>query len=276
MENKKENLFILNQNINKDTMICRYINFDVFLQLLYGKMYVPRRRNFLDVRESGRIPLKYRFAFGIIGGDYQGSQDIVKSKQQAIGNHVQILKQSSLLLTSCWALDNGENYLMWKSYTSQIGVCVKTTIGKLINHIDYEKDGFLPICSTMFYQDVYQQQELLEAVFSKDKFYISEDEVRIYFVPKGHLTDSEIRSFDNIKVEQLIYEMSKHEEEKTKNTGYRTFHFFDVDPHFINSIVLSPFIKSSTIDCFRDILMNKFCELFPNESFIKTSAIKEN
>ena len=67
MEATKENLFILNQNIDSDTRICRYMGFDVFLQLLNGKLFVPRRELFMDVRESGKKSIKSAYSFRPFG-----------------------------------------------------------------------------------------------------------------------------------------------------------------------------------------------------------------
>ena len=272
MEENKEKRFVLNQSLDNDTRICRYMSFDVFLQLLYGKLFVPRRQLFMDVRESGRRPIRSRFLLKSISEtnhDIQKIQKELKTYEQYSKN----LRQSRFLLTSCWTIDNGEDFLMWKSYASQIGVCVKTSIGQLLTNIKYEKYDLLPICSTMSYLSIYQKAGFLESVFAKDKNYQSENEFRIYFVPRGNVLDEEMKSIDTETVERIILRSSEKEEEQSKDPKYPMNIFLDVDPQLISSIVLSPFIKTSTIDCFRNLLRNQFGEIFPNDKYIKESEI---
>ena len=272
MEENKEKQFVLNQTLDNDTRICRYMSFDVFLQLLYGRIFVPRREIFMDVRESGKRSIKSHFLLRSIG---ESNHDIQKNQEElkAYDQYSKNLKQSRFLLTSCWTIDNGEDFLMWKSYTSQIGVCVKTTIGQLLSNIYYEKYDLLPICSTMSYLSIYQKAGFLESVFAKDKYYQSENEFRIYFVPKNNVTEEEMKSIDTETVERILSKSSEKEEEKSEDPNYQMSIFLEVDPHFISSIVLSPFIKSSTIGCFRDLLRNQFGHLFPNDNCIKESDI---
>ena len=272
MEENKEKRFVLNQSLDNDTRICRYMSFDVFLQLLYGKLFVPRRQLFMDVRESGRRPIRSRFLLKSIGEtnhDIQKIQKELKTYDQYSKN----LRQSRFLLTSCWTIDNGEDFLMWKSYASQIGVCVKTSIGQLLTNINYEKYDLMPICSTMSYLGIYQKTGFLESVFAKDRYYQSENEFRIYFVPRSNVADKELKSIDTKTVERIISRSSEKEEEQSKDPKYTMSIFLEVHPQFISSIVLSPFIKSSTVYCFRDLLRNRFGELFPNDKYIKESEI---
>lgn len=273
MEENKEKLFLLNQNIDSDTRICRYMGFDVFLQLLNGKLFVPRRELFMDVRESGKKSIKSAYSFRPFGVTNNDISKEIQKEQRANKRNSRYLRQSRLLLTSCWQIDNGEDFLMWKSYTSPIGVCVRTTIGQLLSNMDYEKENLIPICSTMFYLSTYQKVSLLESVFAKDKYYQSENEFRIYFIPKDNIKDEELYSFDNKTLERIISKTARIEAKLSNKKGYSMSMFIDVKPQFINSIVLSPFIKSSTIGCFRDLLRNGFGELFPNDNCIKSSDI---
>ena len=69
--------FIINQMITTKTKICRYMGFDNFLQMLYGKFFVPRKNKFLDARECGRISMKNRFAFDIVSTNGKEYTEIV-------------------------------------------------------------------------------------------------------------------------------------------------------------------------------------------------------
>jgi len=269
----RKKLFLLNQFITEDTRICRYMNFDVFLQILNGKIYIPRKQSFLDARECGRIPIKYRFAFAAVGAANTKPKDLVENRQQQIDTYVDNLKKSGHLLTSCWTLDQGEDFLMWKSYAPHIGICARTTIGQLIDAIDYEEKGYLPICSPMIYQSTNTQIDFLESMFTKDRYYISEKEIRIYFVHKGAKTDEEIQLMDNDGVENLLNETSNENIDKNENMLTTNGEMFEIAPSFINSIVLSPFIKKSTLESFINILKRQFGTVFTTKSMIKKSEI---
>lgn len=273
MEENKEKLFILNQNIDRDTRICRYMGFDVFLQLLYGKLFVPRRELFMDFRESGRRSIKSRFLWSI--SETNDDNQKIREELKVYDQYSKNLRQSRFLLTSCWTIDDGEDFLMWKSYASQIGVCVKTTIGQLLSNINYEKYDLMPICSTMSYLSIYQKAGFLESVFAKDKYYQSENEFRLYFVPRSNVTDEEMKSIDTETVERILSRSSEKEEEQSKDPKYPMSIFLEVDPQFISSIVLSPFIKSSTIDCFQDIIYKQFSHVMQKNVSIVKSRITE-
>lgn len=273
---KEKSPWILNQILPKETPICRYMGFDVFLQILSGKFFVPRKMRFLDARESGKISMKYRFAFGSANeNDKEQIDTLDEDRQCQINQYIENLIQSKYLLTSCWTIDNGEDYLMWKSYTTDIGVCVRTTINDLLESIDYEKESYVPICSPMIYGNVSIQKEFLESVFTKDKYYISEKEIRIYFVPKSNLNNVDLNMITNSDVEEILFNASCLEEELYKSDTYScTLHkFFDIHPSFIKSIIFSPRIKSGTFSCFRYLLRNQYPNIFTSDYMITESKI---
>lgn len=269
----KKSPYILSQILTEDTKICRYMNFDIFLQLLNGKLYVPRRNKFLDARESGKLPLQYRFGFDIVGSKESLPIKEMSEKQQDVDQFVKNLNQSKYLLTSCWTIDNGEDYLMWKCYANDIGVCVRTTLGRLMEAIDYDNANYIPICSPMIYDTLGKKKDFLEAVFTKDKYYISENEVRLYFIPKT-IININILNNDITSIDKVLLEASQIEQERHQTQHYKDFQIFEVEPTFINSIILSPIIKSSTVPYFKEILQEHFKEVFTNGSMIKQSQIQ--
>ncbi len=273
---KEKSPWILNQILPKETPICRYMGFDVFLQILSGKFFVPRKMRFLDARESGKISMKYRFAFGSANeNDKEQIDTLDEDRQCQINQYIENLIQSKYLLTSCWTIDNGEDYLMWKSYTTDIGVCVRTTIKDLLESIDYDKESYVPICSPIIYGNVSIQKEFLESIFTKDKYYISEKEVRIYFAPKSELNNADLKNITYQEAERILYNASNKEKELCTNESNTDapHKIFDIRPTFIKSIILSPMIKPNTISCFKTILKEQFPNIFPNDNMIKQSKL---
>lgn len=275
---KQKSSCILNQSIRLSTRISRYMSFDVFLQLLEGKLFVPRKMIFLDSRECGLISMKNQFSLNVVSENGKESMKYITSKQKKIDKYIENLKQSQYLLTSCWTLDDGDNYLMWESYASDIGVCVCTTIGDLINAIEFEKDGYLPICSQMAYGNVSIPMDFLESVFTKDKYYYSENEVRLYFIPKSVSDNYDLKMITRSEIQEILFKASEIEKIVTNNTTNTnaTFKFFDIRPEFIHSVILSPKIKSSSICCFKRILKDQYPIVFDNDNMIRQSNIQIN
>lgn len=267
--------YLFNHVISPNTEICRYMEFDMFLQIMEGKFYVPRKLTFLDLQESGKLPMKIRFAFNGVGNNSSEIGENIKIRQNEVDQYVRNLIQSKFLLTSCWSIYNGENYLMWKSYTGKIGICVRTTIDKLMNSINYEKEENVPICSLMFYNSPNTNESFLESIMKKDTSYQSENEVRFYFVPKRDITNEELIKMGNSEVEQLLKNTSIIEEQiyNSNPINYPLLKCFDIKPSFIESIILSPFIRKQSISCIKKVLTKQYSDIFYNEKKIKESKI---
>lgn len=114
-----------------DRPICQYMRLDYLLQLLEtGKYYVKRRRNFND---AGERHIKYLFDFGVSAIDKGIPQQsrVSKNAREKVISYSDIINCP----TSCWTKADHESFLMWKSYASEIGVCVKTTVHSVISSL---------------------------------------------------------------------------------------------------------------------------------------------
>lgn len=272
----KKKLYFFNQIVTPETAICRYMDFDSFLQLLDGKFHVPRRQNFLDLRESGRLPSFFYFVPSTISGsNMKLPEDSVKKNQKERNRYVENLVRSRFLFTSCWMIDGGEDFLMWKSYTSKIGVCVRTTVEKLLNAIDYDKKKYIPICSPVFYDKSCTQDAFVESILKKEPYYQSENEIRFYFVPINNYTKEGLETMDNNDIENLLKEAIKTEEELYKK-NHNDIIIFDITPDFIDSIVLSPFIKSQSFECFVKLLKNQNDRFYDKYTIKKSDILLKN
>jgi len=273
---KGKSLWIHPVDLSADTRICRYMGFDAFLQLLEGSLFVPRKNLFLDARESGKILNQWRFACSFFEENGEETFRKVNEEQSEIDKYIENLRKSKYLLTSCWTVDNGEDYLMWMSYAPTIGVCVRTTIGDLLNSIEYDKYDYIPICSPMLYGNVSKRKSFLESVFTKDKYYKSEREMRIYFVPKSEINNFNLDSITNSDIESILINSLVKEKEmcELKTRQSVPYKYFDVQANFIKSIILSPRIKSGTISYFRKLLRKQYKNIFTSDGMIKKSQIE--
>lgn len=274
----KKTPYLFNHIINPNTTICRYMDLDKFLPLLEGHFYVPRKLNFPDSGESGKIPPKFWFGFSCVNEKWERQSEMVSKRQERRNRYIKSLLESRLLLTSCWIIDNGEDYLMWNSYARKLGVCLRTTIADLMYSLDYDKENYLPICSPIFYEKINYNEDFLESMFKKEPYYQSENEVRFYFVPKDSIPSCAIEDFNNVDVEKILKETAKNEEKKFKesqksHSKYDLYKIFEIKPEFINSIILSPLILKGSEKIIKDILLGQYGSVFKNKSMIESSKI---
>jgi hypothetical protein len=261
-EGKKWNksFYIINNVIDGNVKICRYMNFDKFLTILDGKFYVPRKQLFLDVRESGRINMKYRFVPCIVGENANETDDAIRKRQEEQDGYIDSLKKSRFLLTSCWARYDEEDYLMWRGYTEGVGVCVCTTINKLIDSVNFSQEEYLPVVSPMFYAKTDGwNKDFLESMLTKDEYYKSENEIRFYFVPLEDLEEKNIRNIGNVELERMLLEAAQKEESlyNTNPKSYMMSKIFSINPDFIDSVILSPNISNASVEIFQNIIKER-------------------
>jgi len=271
----KKRMYLINNNTRADTPICRYMSFDKFIQLVEGKLYVPRKKSFWDIRESGKIPPKFRWAFSLHQASNFEGQKSSEKIQKDIDQEIKNVLISRLLLTSCWTIDNGEDYLMWKAYAGDCGICVHTTIEKLLEAINYDKENYLVVCSPMFYGHYKPRKPFLETIFKKDLPYQSENEIRFYFLKDKDIMVEEQKEIETSIVERMLLEACEDEEKMFDDNkkNYASHIIFDINPMFIDSITLSPTIPSLSVQCFRKMLTRQYKNIFTNEKSIKQSTL---
>lgn len=209
-EKKKLNwYYYLPSDGPEDREICQYMRLDYLLQLLETRKYcVNRRREFVDSNE------KYQ--------DFKLSIPIAPAHKENYPKQEpteRIIPYFDIIHcpTSCWTKNTEESYLMWKSYATEIGARIKTTIYNLVAslEIDLEKEGENKVvCGSMNYKEFRPSYDELRQLFDKDKVYADEDEFRFYF--------------------QLSDDTDK------KNTKYRLIPVNTAV--MIDEIILSPFI----------------------------------
>ena len=254
------------------------MDFDYFLQILEGHFYIPRKQRFFDLRESGEIPQHLRFVPGIVSGGVTEPKEILTKRQEDRNKYVEDLVVSKYLLTSCWTIDNGEDYLMWKGYTNKIGVCICTTIGQLIAAINWGEGDYITVCSNMKYERIFTHDDFGESMFNKEPYYKSENEVRFYVVHGGRYSNEELWDMQNKDIGEFLLNAAKMEESLYKKDpiNIAMYKIFTIKPTFINSIILSPMILRASIEPFKKLLMGKYSVIFKKENMIQCSKISIN
>ncbi len=162
---------------SEDRTICQYMRLDYLIQLLEtGKYYVKRRREFEDANESYKN-IRYAFAPSAVGNNV-GFQPT----QKRLIQYTDIVNCP----TSCWSKRVHESYLMWKSYATEIGACIITTVHNFIASLqidlDIASEDNLVLCGSIDYNNFRPSTNEEKQLFEKDIVYSDEDEFRFYFL----------------------------------------------------------------------------------------------
>lgn len=164
--------------INIDEPICQYLDLDYLLNLLSTSKYFVRCKNCFPDKNEILPPLKSMFP--VYQADSKPDKCILERDMKNFSDKLEACKERGSLPASCWTVRDRESMLMWTSYTTKLGVCIKSTVRRFVTAIDYS--GYELMYGLMSYHgySFYQDSEL----FSKDPAFADEKELRFYFVPK--------------------------------------------------------------------------------------------
>ncbi len=161
-----------------DKFICQYMRLDYLIRLLEKKQYyVKRRRTFEDANESYKNN-KLAFALRSVGNNCIQQPEV---KERLIP-YTDIIHCP----TSCWSMHEHESFLMWKSYATEIGACIRTTVHNFIASLqidlDIVKSENKVLCGSMNYEYFKPSATEDNQLFDKDIVYTDENEFRFYFL----------------------------------------------------------------------------------------------
>lgn len=213
----------LMDGVDSNTEIQQYMDLDYIFRLLETRSYfVKQKQDFPDKHES-RLPLKAMFCLQYVEPDsYKGKPtDITESLER-----IRKFTESGRMLTACWTERRGEGALMWKNFTTKIGGCIKSTINNFV--ASFANDDYDICCGRMSYTGIYAGQDFVESLFTKDKAFEEEKEIRYYFTPKKDISNSK-----GISIPILPDVM-------------------------IDEIILSPYIESKAQDILKQIISEKY------------------
>lgn len=173
-----------------DKFICQYMRLDYLIQLLETKKYyVKRRRTFEDANESYKN-YKLAFAYNPVGNNCAQQPKM----EERLIPYTDIIHCP----TACWSKHKRESYLMWKSYATEIGACIRTTVHNFIASLQIDLDITnnmnKVLCGSMNYDYFKPSTNEEDQLFDKDIVYADENEYRFYFL---FASDSEKKKDEN-------------------------------------------------------------------------------
>lgn len=217
-------------NVDYNTNIYQYLAFEYFIRILQTETYFIRSKRCFEDKNERTLPIKLLFAPVIAGSKYNSDHPSSYNKRKQIHND---FEQLNYLYTSCWTTQNIENILMWKSYASKMGVCIKSTIGNYI--ASFKQPSFSEynvFCSKITYENLGFKDNAEEYLFCKNKEFADEREIRFIFEPK-QISDEQTRQKDHINL--------------------------DIFPSvMIDDVILSPYIGKATSKWIIDTLKSKY------------------
>ena len=91
------------------------------------------------------------------------------------------------LPTACWSYDIEEKEWKWKQYAGDAGVCIISSIHRLMNSLSSSK--YKIYCGKINYAKHRHYKDLEKQLFTKDIMYRDDCEMRLYFILNNPLTD---------------------------------------------------------------------------------------
>ncbi len=210
-----------------DTTIFRYLSLDHFIEMMEcHRMFVNRRKAFDDVNER-YIPFHWSGFLMPVGENTPPQPDRKQYWKETQDEYARWANMPSL----CWTLTTQESYLMWRGYADKYGVCIVSTIRKLLNSIqdgkDFQKEKCTLHCGQMLYNG-FSTMDNESLPFWKGHEYVAENELRFYF---------DIES-DEGKENHILIPFD-----------YSTL---------INKVIVSPFVRPKTAKAMAEMLQEKY------------------
>jgi len=238
---EKLRYFLLMDGVDTEQTIYQYMDLDYLLRLLDTRTYfVKPKQSFHDLHESC-LPLKSIFKPHLVGREYDKS--VVADTNESLVRLRQF-RESGTMLTACWTEHLGENALMWRNFTSKIGICIKSSIHNFMASL--VTDDYDVCCGRMSYPGIHSKTELDECLFIKDKAFIDEKEIRFYFTPKGNHNTTNDKGVSIPILPQIL----------------------------IDEIILSPYINTQACKVLTDFINDKYNVDKQNRFKVRTSEIK--
>lgn len=164
--------------VTSNVKIYHYLSLDYFLvQLIQSKFYVKRKNLFEDINES-HLPINLLF-YPTQPFNKPKDFDIRKINEQF--SHYEYYKDLSKNFVSSWTLSY-DDYLMWKVYAKECGVCIASTPDQFLSSLDLDKIGDYNIdYGPVTYKPYTYTDPAEEQLFQKIPLYRSEREFRFIF-----------------------------------------------------------------------------------------------
>ena len=238
---EKLRYFLLMDGVDKEQTICQYMDLDYLLRLLDTRTYfVKPKQSFQDFHESC-LPLKSIFKPQLIGRECDKSM-LADTEESLV--RLRQFRESGTMLTACWTEHRGENALMWRNFTNKMGICIKSSIHNFIASID--TDDYDICCGRMSYTGIHTETEIVDCLFTKDKAFADEDEIRFYFTPRCSQSDKTDKGVSIPVLPQVL----------------------------IDEIILSPYINVQACKVLIDFINEKYNIDKQNRFRVRTSEIK--
>lgn len=168
-------------DIDIENPICQYMKWEYFDQLLKDRLYtVKRKKEFGDPHEK-YLPIKETVPFTPFGEKLNEEKwtEYIKLRQEYYA--------CKDLPTACWSYDTEEKEWKWKQYAGDDGVCIISSIRRLMNSLSSSK--YKIYCDKINYAKHRHYKDLEKQLFTKDIMYRDDCEMRLYFILNNPITD---------------------------------------------------------------------------------------
>lgn len=179
---------------NPDLTIYRYMDLDYLTYMLDTKTFFVNSKCKYEDKNESTLPIHGTFPIHVYGEKI--TEEKRKQEIKEWQKRRKEYKDENYMPTSCWTYSTNENILMWKAYTSRMGVRIKTTLNKLLYALN--ADDYEIVCGYINYGEYSFPKCLEDCMFTKTKPYSDEREFRVYFQPKDKSLTNKIKQEHSI------------------------------------------------------------------------------
>lgn len=200
----KERIFYLMEGVDINMSICQYLKLEYLYNLLDSQSYFLKRKQFFEDMAEKMPPMRNVFSMftpHVVGTNHINTKKYQEEKKN-LYELINQLEYAKSLPTSCWTKRIDENYLMWKSYAPENGVCIKSTIHNFI--ASFTSCEYRIICGKMSYNNYRGLRTIDDYLFSKHSFYSNEEEIRFYFDKQNYNEHKQLEKAVYIKVDPTV------------------------------------------------------------------------
>ena len=169
----------LGKEIGMNTPIMRYTSLRTLKQIMHGKLYVRKRKCYVDPHEKGKyVERAFACPFEFMSRLNQAERTTKELESENLDKNIE---KSYNTLTSCWTYSHGEKQKMWDDGEGR-DILIKSTVGQLLAAIN-TTDFDTIVCDKMRYQTrEVTKVSLHDFIFIKEgsEFEV-EEELRFYF-----------------------------------------------------------------------------------------------
>jgi len=194
---------------NDNTTLWRFMDLFKFIDILTSKKLTLSNLTVMQDPYDGLLHKSIRFQFVDVNGNPEDPK--LESESDQVDAHKRMNDSARrLLYISCWHENEFESAGMWDLYSSQNGIAIKTSAGRLKKSISFSNYKEMDLLKVNYYKaesDYFipnrPENHIYTGILNKRISFEHEKEVRLIWHPRDYENRSPIRKI-SVNLQELI------------------------------------------------------------------------